>query len=152
MLVLLSIILLVVGNVLCVTSIESAMNASVSTNHTQPSSIAPRAPAVSPYGSAAICYSDKAKAPPISFAKYATEVVGFDDMLNDVSALCHKKCKHSKRSVMEKHKDYSVKHFGEPKVKTRVYCKVGYSEQVSGRPLDEAKCSDIFRSIITWCE
>ncbi|KAL8909701.1 MAG: hypothetical protein Q9207_000010 [Kuettlingeria erythrocarpa] len=118
------------------------------------SPLAPRPPcaAVSPYGSAAICYTDKSKVPPISFTEHATEVVSLDGILDDASTLCRDKCKQSKRAVMEKHQDYTVKHSGEPKVKTRVYCKVGYSEQTSGRPLDKKTCGDMSGTIVSWCE
>ncbi len=152
MLLFLPLILLILENVLCSTPIQPPTNASLLTTHTHPSPLTPRAPAISLYGSASICYSDKSKAPPTSFTPHATEVISFGEILDDASALCRDKCKHSKRAVMEKHKDFSVKRFGEAKVKMRVYCQVGYSEQVSGRPLDKTTCGDMFGRIVSFCE
>ncbi|KAL8927722.1 MAG: hypothetical protein Q9208_002137 [Pyrenodesmia sp. 3 TL-2023] len=132
---------------------EPFVNASSSIFDTQPSAISPRAPAVSPYGSAAICYSDTTKAPSISLAKGATAVVNFNNLLRDAKTLCRDKCKHSRSSVMlAKYKDYKEKYFGEPKAKTRIYCQARYSEQINGRPLDKKKCIEMFDHIFAWCK
>ncbi|KAL8748500.1 MAG: hypothetical protein Q9184_007259, partial [Pyrenodesmia sp. 2 TL-2023] len=153
MFLLISILLLAVGNVLCVASVEPVVNGSSSQIHTQPSAISPRAPAVSQYGSAAICYSDQTKAPSISLVKHATAVVDFKDLLRDATTLCSDKCKQSRSSVMlAKYKDFKVTYFGEPKAKTRIYCQARYSEQMNGRPLDKKKCNENFNHIFAWCK
>lgn len=153
MLLLFPILVLASGNALCVALVEIVFNGSSSQIHTQPSAISPRVPAVSPYGSAAICYSDKSKAPSISLAKDATQVVRFDNLLGDAIALCSDKCKNSRSSVMlGKYKDYKERYFGEPNAKTRIYCQARYSEQMNGRPLDKNKCKENFNQIFAWCK